>query len=170
MIIESKDKQYNKSAIFLLPMLDINLNAFSNFYNVYYKTIFNNDERIYVVYKDISIDTNNIISRSRFYITNYDVDGFKVYIFKIPNEYTDDFKLFYNGKYNSFSTRFKEVLLKTYKIKKGELNKILNSLPEDRKALADKFDVKIEDINEVFPIPDEIEETFSISNNYKLEI
>jgi hypothetical protein len=40
----------------------------------------------------------------------------------------------------------------------------------DRSELAKKFNVNVDKIDEIFPIPDEIEETFNIGNNYKLEI
>lgn len=175
MVIDEKNKKYNKSAIFLLPMLGLSNKVFGDFYNVYYKTIYNNNQdekRIYLVYNIIKINntiTNNIINNEN-YINNYYLDGFQVFIYRVPNNYLRDFILFYNGKYNSFSKEYKELLINFYSIfnKKIDLNKILNTLPKYREELADNLNVNIQDINEIYPIPDEIEETFSISNNYKL--
>lgn len=175
MVVEKKNKNYNKSAIFLLPLIGINLNLFVDFYNVYYKSVYNYDEnekRIYVVYKINSIteDTSKNIIKSLYYFSNYNIDGFKVFIYRVPNIFIKDFNLFINGKYNSFSKAYKTLLLSSYPMKREELNKILNSLPKHIEELAKKFDVNSKDIKEIFPIPDEIEETFSISNNYKLEL
>jgi uncharacterized membrane protein len=176
MVIEKKNKKYNKSAVFLLPMLDIKLNLFANFYNVYYKTIYNKDEnekRIYLVYELNAINEKVIsnITNCEYYINSYNIDDFKIFIYRVPVLYNYDFMLFCNGKYNSFSKLYKDLLLKSYGMLKGEeLNRILNSKLKHKEELAKKFDVNVKDIKEIFPIPDEIEETFSVSNNYNLEI
>lgn len=176
MVIEKNKKEYNKSAVFLLPMLDIKLNLFSNFHNVYYKTIYNDDEnekRIYLVYKINNINEQIVkdITNNVHYLRDFDIDGFKVIVYKVPLIYIKDFILFCEGKYNNFSKLYKNLLLFSYgTLKKDELNKILNSTDRHKEELATKFDVNIKDIKEVFPIPDEIEETFSVGNNYKLEL
>ncbi len=175
MVIEKNNKKYNKSSVFLLPILGINLRFFKKFYNVYYKTIYDKDrdiKRIYVVYKneDLLDEVNTNITKATCYMDKYYIDSFTIFRYKVPELYLKDFILFCNGKYNNFSTRYKELLLFSYAVDKQELEKILNSLPKDRQALADKFDVSIEDIKEIYPIPDEIEETFTIANNYNLEI
>ena len=168
-------KKYNKSVIFLLPMLGININKFDKFYNVYYKSIYNNDEnkkRIYIVYENKFINNTiiNEISNIPYYLDNYNLDSFIIFRFKVPELYISDFILFCNGCYSRFSSNYKQLLLTSYSINKTELNKILNPLDKDRKELANKFDVNQVDIVEIYPILDEIEETFSISNSYKLEI
>jgi hypothetical protein len=58
MILDNKDKKYNKSSVFLLPMLDLHIRNFVNFYNVYYKTIYDSEKRIYVVYDKIEEPVN----------------------------------------------------------------------------------------------------------------
>lgn len=173
-IMEVKIKK-NKSSVFLLPMLGINLNLFKNFYNVYNQSVYeknNEDRKIYIVYKTENINQEilNSISKSVYYLDNKDIDSFTIIRYRVPSIYLNDFKLFCNGKYNSFSKEYKNLLLKCYSINKVEFEKILNTLPKTKQELAEKFNVNIEDIKEVYSIPDEIEETFSISNNYKLKL
>lgn len=175
MVIEKNNKKYNKSTVFLLPMLGLPLQHFKNFYNVYYKTIYDKDtdiKRIYVVYKneDLTSDITINISRATTFMDKYYIDNFTIFRYRVPELFLKDFILFCNGKYNTFSTKYKNILTGSYIMNKVELERILNALPKDRQALADKFDVNIEDIKEIYPIPDEIGETFTIANNYNLEI
>lgn len=175
MVVEKNNKKYNKSSVFLLPMLGINLDYFKDFYNVYYKNIYDKEKdvkRIYVVYKNqdlLDTMTTNIIKNVN-YLDSYSIDNFTIFRYKILEIYLNDFNLFCNGSYSSFSNSYKKLILDSYSINKQELIKILNSINTDRKALADKFDVNIENIKEIYPIPDEIEETFTLANNYNIEI
>ncbi len=174
-MVINKKKGLSKSATFLLPMLGINLTLFNNFYNVYYKTVYNEDEnkkRIYVVYESdkITDETTENISKCFHYINSFLVDGFKVFVYRVPPPYIEDFTSFTVGNYNKFTKSYKQVLLISYNTQKDKINKIINTTEENRKDKALSLAVSTEDINEVFPIADEIEETFSISDNYKLEL
>lgn len=177
MVIKENKKKRNKSSIFLLPMLGINLDLFKSFYDVYYQSTNedkNNKEnkKIYLVYKteNINIELINPIINSIHYLNTYNLDGFTIIRYKVPLNYLKDFKLFCRGKYNSFSNEYKNLLLRSYKTNKTELEKILNTLPQTKEELAKRLNVNIDSVKEVYSIPDEIEETFSASVNYKLEI
>jgi hypothetical protein len=87
MILDNKDKKYNKSSVFLLPMLDLHIRNFVNFYNVYYKTIYDSEKRIYVVYDKIEEPVNyKLFKLSSYFLKDYNVDGFRVIVFRIPED------------------------------------------------------------------------------------
>lgn len=183
--VRDKDKiKYNKSTIFLLPMLSecksfLNTSNMKLLVNVYYHneedlTYSNNyKDRIYCVFKNteefISKENLSKIEHSINYITTSILEDYVVITFKIPYVYLNDYLLFKKGNYSKISDIYKKKLLEYYPYHDDYLKNILYPTDTSRKQLSLFLDSK-ESITEVYSRPNTEDEIFKISKFYKLKI
>lgn len=175
---KNKKSKYNKSTVFLLPMLAdkefINSN-FDKLINIYYHTEKDIDynknykDRIYLVFsnKDSLVKTETL-KESIDFLFSETIDDYDVYTFKIPHQYLTDYIKFKKGLYTEISTKYKNMLLAYYPKNRQYLNSILYPTDEDKKQLG-LFLNSNEKIKEVYSSPDNEEEIFKASKFYKLK-
>lgn len=96
------------------------------------------------------------------YIMDYDPDPeHALFIFSIPDEFKDDYKLFREGKYSRFSTRLKDVILGSKT--SGKDYKILTKSESYRREMEEDLEVSISPDAELLDPPKESKEIY----NYK---
>ena len=175
----NKDILFNKSTIMLLPLFesvrDFIDNNMSKLVNVYYNSEedvdYHNDykNRIYFVYKEV-IDTVNdsFLTEHKLFLKKERIDCYITYSFKIPDVFINDFILFKKGRFSKLSDLYKKILVNYYKSEKEFITKILYPSDNDKHQLSLFLNTN-EKINELYSVPDSTEETFNISNFYKLK-
>lgn len=122
------DVKPNKSLTYLLPLLasEVNIDFYHLLMNCYIKfnipiaidypigLLFNLEES-----KDFEIYNNYLINHSLYHISYIILPNSKLYIFKFPDKYINDYKLFKEGKYSKLSAEAKKTILiysaETYK-------------------------------------------------------
>jgi len=156
--IESTKK--NKSSIFILPLIaDKNGSDFLNYSSYFFNSY------LYYVGFDTYNDGNHLFVEYRFFDTEffYEMEkrltslpgyiksiqpnrNFTVYIFKIPELFEKDIKLFLKGKYSSISTTAKARIILFHKVKvKDYIAQILSRDKDLRKKMELEFDCEIPD-------------------------
>ena len=175
---KSKKSKYNKSTIFLLPMLAdkefINGN-FDKLINIYYHTEKDVDynknykDRLYLVFdnKDVLVNTESLKESIDFLFCE-NIDDYDIYTFKIPHQYLKDYIKFKKGMYTEISDRYKQILIAYYPKNKSHLKSILYPSDEDKRQLG-LFLKSNEKIKEVYSSPNNEEEIFKASKFYKLK-
>lgn len=172
---------FNRSYVFLPPMLDLNRTFIDknmdNLVNIYYHCEEDIDynkkykDRIYCVFKKDAFDHTkavNIYNTNQF-IGTIDKDNYLIFIFKVPEIYSNDYSLFKKGMFSNMSKLFKAKLITEYPLDIEYLRAILNPTDNDLKQLSLYLDIK-NDIKEVYSVPETSEEIFKLSNFYKLII
>lgn len=177
----NKDVLFNKSTIMLLPLfesvrdfIDANMSRLINvYYNSEEDVDYHNDykNRIYFVYnKEIeNVDSSyNKLTNHKLFLNRKVIDKYVIYSFKIPDVFINDFILFKKGLFSKLSDLYKKIMINYYSCEKEFITKILYPTDTDRQQLSLYLGTN-EKINELYSIPDSNEETFSISNFYKLK-
>ncbi len=176
--------EYNKSTIFLLPMLAeckgfLNTENRKLLVNIYYHTeedlnynkSFKN--RIYCVFKntpEFNSDSNlNKLKQSSNYIGINRIDNYVIIIFKVPYTYLGDYLLFKKGKYSKISDKYKKILLDYYPSFKDYLKNILYPSDIDKKQLSLFLGTK-ENITEVYSTPNPTDEIFRLSSFWNIKM
>lgn len=172
-------KFFNRSTIFLLPMLDFNKNfIFENYnqlVNIYYHCEedidYNNEykDRLYTVFKKGDIDYTkaaNLYNTPQFIGTIEKGDYF-IFIFKIPDIFLEDYLLFKKGMFSKMSKVYKAKLFIEYPGDVDYLKAILYPTEKDIAQLS-LFLNSREKLTEVYSKPETSEETFKLSNFYKI--
>lgn len=133
-------KKENVSTVMLLPVLRINKKLVNNFYKFGFKNTFLYSDQLDKLYKfnpiylifepeKFDMDFNEFIfelSTNAHFIEAIDVGYKKVLlIFKIPDQFKGDFKLFEEGKYSKVSDLYKKCfsLEKPVKNERGDIKR-----------------------------------------------
>ena len=152
---------WTKSTLFLLPMIEDILGPYYKSYgflNMYlsdhqYETVHENC--LYVLYKPrftqayIAYETK--LEEHSLCIDVYDVGdkrGQVMFVFKVPNEWKEDYFTFKSGKYSKFSKAYKT------KFKKGSnIHKVVFKDYSLKKYWEKLLNTKLPDTNEVWDLP-----------------
>lgn len=108
------------------------------------------------------------LTRSRFFVERYDPDNYSVmYVYRVPPEYLEDYRLFKASKYSAFSDEYKRKIIKfwdflaTHKYfkvlykdvtRKEELEEDLGITLLDSEELLSAIDLKKEIYNDDFKV------------------
>lgn len=178
-----KEEKKNKSLVYLVPMISsepekiirnlvINSDAFINTYYHSETDIDYNDNyknRIYLVFDKLKIKQEfvEILSKSHNYIRAEFNNDLIIFIFKIPDIYLNDFLLFKEGKYSKISKEYKCLILHCWP------NTItIRDVLYPKKEGLDQLKIILktrEKITETLSKPDQIKETFKMSNYFKID-
>jgi hypothetical protein len=127
------EMKYTKTATFLFPLLNISKNLFdcnildnwgrikykSRFLNAYLADSnipkFNDKGYVFVVcrsYRDLDFERfYSTIQAFPNYVDDYDNKDYVVFVFSIPEEHQEDYKLILEGKYSKISLEAKRLIL-----------------------------------------------------------
>lgn len=181
-INRDKSEDFNKSTVFLLPMIkadrDFLNKNFHSIVNLYYyceeDLDYNNayKNRIYCVFKQETFDLSKAegLFNCPEYLGKLERGDYLIFVFRVPDIYLHDFLMFKKGLYSRMSPEYKELLIKSYPgtIKNVEyIRRILNPTDEDRNQLSIFLETK-GDMKEVYSAPEDSEETFKQSNFWKI--
>jgi len=158
------DLQVNYTTIFLLPVLEYDVNFFpEEFISAY--IIDKTQTQLALVFEktgseDLKESLISMESHVNFDRIEEDDDEI-IAIFNFPKEFDVDFKLFKIGRYSKLSNKFKELLLDRHgrETGNGKYITMIDALLPDHKSKqfrADKIGVSIADLpnGEVMSIPD----------------
>lgn len=181
--MNKKEQKKNKSLVYLLPMIStqpeiIIKNLVTNntaFINTYFHSETDLDydnnykNRIYLVFDKSKIKQEfaNLLGESHNYIRADFNNELLIFTFKIPDIYLNDFLLFKEGKYSKFSTEYKHLLLQSWPNTKN-LRDVLYPRKENIEQLKIILRTR-EKITETLSKPDQIKETFKMSNYFKID-
>lgn len=181
--MDRKKIKKNKSLVYLLPMLypnpEIVINKIvsnsTSFINSYYHNetdIDYNDNyknRIYIVFdkSNLKQDFVDLLSKCTNYIKAEFNNDLIIFSFKIPDIYLNDFLLFKEGKYSKFSNAYKCLILHCWP-NVTNLRDTLYPRKENLEQLKIILKTK-ENITETLSKPDQIKETFKMSDYFKIE-
>jgi len=179
-IVKERKPIFNKSTTFVRSMLGYSPLFFGYmYYNTYISV---NPERMYIVFSKPSKNTIDkdkdkyekqypyifeTLKKHSCFLEDISTDTFTIFIFSIPENYSNDFYLFLEGAYSKMSTLYKEELLalhspipNAYEKVKG----ILYPAPHHKEYLAKKLGVDIDMIKEIFSKIEYSEEVFDVNN------
>ena len=176
--------RYNKSKTYLLPLLaqviDMDIKFFNHLRNTYIGDVNGLYKDCLIVLHDFSFKNpeftkyENRITSNPYFVDLVDINNQVLYIFKFPEEYLTEYKLFQQGKYSLYGDDAKEVILNFYgDIYTGNLNavKFLLTLKQvlyrDNKLkqeLEKKLGVSLPAQAELSDIADMEAETFDATN------
>ena len=176
--------RYNKSSVFLLPMLGIPTKHFKGFINAYCKCDFDKDgddyrNRIYVVLAASSVTDAVLttLASSKYYMKVINEQGVKIFVFKIPLKYISDYNYILKGKYSLTSDEYKELIKGVYgefdpveEEKRSKPYSTVYPTKQDIKILARKLNVYESDIKEILDSPSMQEETFKMSHLIEINV
>ena len=167
--------KYTKSTTFIMPMIARSVKDYPGFVNCYIR-----DEskpnlklHIFVVQEEKKIP-KLFYHKNPFLQSNYSIDGFKIWIYKVPETLLEDYYHFEDGEYSQFSKKYKNILCSNFPkletnrftgevIRHGNF-KIIYPTKQDRIELADELDCKVSDLPknaEIISKPKLEEETFN---------
>lgn len=176
--------KYNKTTVFLYPLLGIPMNFFKSssgktrYLNSYLYDLDIADYKTHHVF--VLIDNYQDAEFTEFekklrtlnnYVTDYDILGgrYSVKVFKIPDEFIGDYELFLKGKYSQFSQSAKDRVM-IYELKNLDLlTHIFNKTEEARRTLEKALDVTLDKYAEVYGVYDENVEVLTFDNKHKLK-
>lgn len=154
--VEVRAYQLNKSAYFILPLLELNVNRDKNFINTYLLSK-NHDFDFNTLYLELYNPIDKL-ERNSNYIGKFDTtDNNVMYIFKIPDFYLSEYELFLSGQYSKFSDKAKMIACKSVAGKDGITNTniygILYKTDERRKYIENLVGEKLHADAELCSIP-----------------
>ncbi len=178
------------TTLFLVPILGINegyLKRF-NFINGYLNDVNHEVEYencIYLVFKPVNLTEFELFVKAEkkrmknYFVEDYDCGyGFVVIVYKVPDPFLKDYKLFLEGKYSKVSKEFMKLFpeIKSTVDEEG-LERVDHSLYFHvfNKSLAlrnyweEKLGIDMEEDSEVLSIPNITKETFDIYKYIKEE-
>lgn len=144
----------NKSSLFLLPMVDLNVDKICGYNNCFINTYFDDNYNIYLLFHLKNLDSFVIteIENNKNFIGSYRDNYIGTFKMQIPDIMKNDFNLFLRGHYSKFSKSFKNILNKNYSIN-STIRRIINPSDDDifnlRKALNLGNDVEISEIYDI---------------------
>lgn len=176
--------RYNKSKTYLLPLLaeaiDIDTRFFNNLYNTYIYDVNEKYENCLFILHDFSFKNPEFTAYEHKLVDNplfvdlIDIDNKVLYIFKFPEEYLPEYRLFKQGKYSKFGEDAKKVIMNFFgNIYQGNLNAVkfllaLKQILYQDKKLRQRLE---EDLKVTLPIDAELtdiasteQETFEVTN------
>lgn len=178
------------TTLFLVPVLGINegyLKRF-NFINGYLNDVNHEVEYencIYLVFKPSNLTEFELFVKSEkkrmkhYFVEDYDCGyGFVVIVYKIPELFIDDYKLFIEGKYSKFSKDFMRIFpeVKTVvdmdgfeRVDHSLYFHVFNKSLALRNYWEEKLDIQFDEDSEVLSVPNMERETFNIHNYIKEE-
>lgn len=159
---KGKTIKSNKSLYFLLPMIKINYLYYKhNVINSYISDRKNrpdiNNYHIFLLTKKLDEKLRGI----KTYKEHYEVNEGIMYVFKIPEEFEEDYLKFILGQYSQFSSAYKQQIIRLLPEpydKRTEFKVIMKS-PEAKAVIEEKVGQSIGD-QEVFSIPNMEEEIY----------
>jgi len=183
--IKSGSTYKNKSRIFLLPMLDLDVMHSNDKHDflIDVNIIQEGFPQVVLIFENVDYEPlkEDIyrLSNSPYYVDSEFADEDKevCMFFDIPKEYRKDFEKFTQGKYSQFSVRFKDRLIKEYGTARSQGINETNNLPavslydvicptlETRQLMKDQLGVSVHvsQIKEVLDPPNlDLEEYKSI--------
>lgn len=176
-----KDGKYkNKSRVFLLPMLGIDLIHVNEKIDYLIDVNFVQDELPKIVlifdnidYEPLTEDVYRLKNNVDYLgIIKDDDDKELCMFFDIPSDFKDDFELFTKGKYSQLSTAYKNILIRRYNVNRGigvnrktnlpnvNLYDAIKPLDKTKEEIATQLGVEVEMINEVLDPPNLKHEEF----------
>lgn len=172
---------FNRSFIFLAPMLDFNKDFINknmdNLVNIYYNCEEDIDydnkykDRIYCVFKKDTFDHTKAVNmyNTTQFIGTIERDNYLIFIFKIPEIFSNDYTLFKKGMFSNMSKFYKAKAIAEYPLDKEYLRAILNPTDKDLQQLSLYLGIK-EGIKEVYSVPETSDEIFKLSNFFKIVV
>jgi hypothetical protein len=162
----TKEKSYNLSTTFILPMLSRPWVWYGNKLINFYLGDVNRpeyDRHILVLFEysddDDFIKLEQNLRNHPQYIEDYDPNSETVmFVFSIPDEFNDDYNLFKKGKYSHFSTKLKHAILGSQT--SGINFEILTRSKARKERLESHLEVKIDPSAELYSAPDNSKEVF----------
>jgi hypothetical protein len=171
------------TSIFMVPTLKAPKDALraNGFVNAYIRDDSRDDQYdgcIYLLFKPENVDKfreflDSEYERTKDIIEDYDYEGgFVVVVYKLNNEYAEDFKLVKTGKYSRTSKEFQLMFPKVIKIIKRGLSKdeislqyrIFNRTQDLIDFWEEKLGIQFDDDQEVWDGFDEEKEVLNINN------
>ena len=123
-------KYFQKSKVFLYPLLNIPNSDENNPYMTYIAsgTIKPEDYKIICLYrktnnKDFRTYLNEVLKKNKHFENHVDLYTKQIVIFNLQ-DYKEDFNLFINGKYSQLSLSAKSQIVKFYVVDKKRINYI----------------------------------------------
>lgn len=174
--------RYNKSKTYLLPLLaevvDMDVKFFNHLVNTYIFDDMDKYPGCFFILHDFSFKNpaftayEHKLTDNQYFVDLIDINDQVLYIFKFPEEYTEEYLHFVNGKYSKFGEDAKKVILAYYtKIYQGNLNavnfllklkQILFKEPILKKKLEEELGVKLSSDAELTDVIEVKDETFNI--------
>lgn len=165
-----KTAERTKSSLFVLPMLSGNRNLF--LYSSQLINVFINFEdikdHIILLYR-WSMDplfSKFELALKKFptFVKSFDIDpNHIVFVFSVPEQHIENFKLFKKGKYSKLDDEFKLKLLDFHSMTvDSALSKILFKAEDRKKQLEEKLDAEIPDDSELLSIINIEDETLNL--------
>lgn len=160
-----KTTKLNKSAFFILPMLNISFNNYKKVIkNVYLRDFKYQPELdnyyIFVLCHD-KLGPDDPFRKNAHYIKTYHTEKGIMYVFKTPKDLEEDYLKFILGKYSEFSGDYKKMIVKSLptNYQKTNIFKVIMKSSEAKKLIEDRIGCSIGD-QEVMSIPDIDEESY----------
>lgn len=161
-------KVYNKSTLFLLPILKKNINFWKehSLYNAYISDVNNKEDfenKLFCLCVDNKGKNENLTSNNSFsycYTPKEDDNSLIMYVYNIPDNTINEYYTFLKSEYSKFSTEYKDCILDFHNInrlkaryeipmhlkpEKPVITQILFPKDSDRKKyIQDKYGCKYE--------------------------
>ena len=172
--------KYNKSSLYILPMIARTIPDFPGFVNCYIRDINRPklNKHIFIV-QDEAVIPKLFFNKNPFLLSNYSIKGYKVWVYKTPDTLLDDYYKFIEGKYSQFSERYKKILCKTFpKLLVNNITGVVKRHPNyaiiyptiaDREVLEKELGARIPKDAEIYSSPNLEEETFDHNKYPSLE-
>jgi len=163
----------NKTTRFLLPMFGDSMGSFFETYFINaYLDVEDIDKKtdtlcLYLLYRFRAtkeyLDFEEKLQNHEQYRGHYEPDKHHtIYLFEIPDEYIDEYRLFLKGKYSEFSNDYKYQIMKFFNFDaEGDTFQILNRGDRRRKKIEEDLGVKIPKEIELEDKPSIVEETYT---------
>lgn len=176
-------KEYTKTTTFLFPLLGLSLISFNRkngsrlvdcfIYDVKIKKY--RDGCVFVVvdnYQDVKFSEfeKELEAHSNFE-TAYDIlsGKYSVKVFRVLDEFKEDYARFLNGKYSEFTEEAKDEIIKSGFKGENFFNHIFTKSPEARKILEDSLGIELPKKAEVYGIYSTDKEVLNVKTLKNLE-
>lgn len=164
----NESRRWTLSSTCLIPMLGRTLDWYSVcLVNCYFgeRNHPEYDENIFVLLNkrahfDLFRLIEGMLKADNCYVTDYEIDiNLQMFVFRVPEIFKDDYKLFRKGRYSKMSPLIKRLILGNEKV--GTNYDILMKTKERREFLEEELDVSIDDEAELFDPPNPEVEIYS---------
>ncbi len=177
-------KENNCSALFLMPLYRIGIERLKKhgFINTYLDDVFKediSDGRLYFLFKPPDMyEFGNFLEeeneRHAYILEDYDSPPYVIVVYKLPEEWKDDYQLFYEGKYSRFSKEYKNMFPKI--VTQGGIPAasiqwaVFEKAPALKEEWESEIGIELEESNELWESPRFDREVLNINEILKKEL